>query len=52
MTNFKCWCDFLSIQGAIDVMHVLVAKPFGAFVKDQNITRDHSLVYVLLQHYL
>jgi len=42
MTNCKCWRDLLSIQGAIDVMHVLVAKSFGAFVKGQ--IRDHSLV--------
>jgi hypothetical protein len=24
MTNLKCWCDLLSIQEAIDVMHLLV----------------------------
>ncbi len=36
ITNLKCWCDLLSMQEAIDVMQVLVAKSFGAFVKDQN----------------
>jgi hypothetical protein len=30
--DFKNWCGMLNIMGAIDVIHVSIAKPYGLFL--------------------
>jgi hypothetical protein len=34
MMDFKNWCGMLNIMGAIDVIHVSIAKPYGFFYED------------------